>query len=157
MGKHLELVQVLGLLALGIFLKMYLTQSVASLLDFGRGPALNRFVFGVRFKSAIYVHIVLTRHPHVPASRLLEKGMVQPLVEPAVPKVPMDYTWAKRLGLVRKPANFISSISDDRGDELRSVVCVSGQRRPCTAVQYPNPVTPRQQMYIKSLNALVGH
>jgi hypothetical protein len=30
----------------------------------------------------------------------------------------MDYTWARRLGLVRKPANFISSISDDRGDEL---------------------------------------
>lgn len=27
-------------------------------------------------------------------------------------------TWAKRLGLVRKPANFISSISDDRGEEL---------------------------------------
>jgi len=38
--------------------------------------------------------------------------------EPAPPKVPMDYTWAKKLGLVRKPANFISSISDDRGDEL---------------------------------------
>lgn len=44
------------------------------------------------------------------------------MIEPAVPKVPMDYTWAKRLGLVRKPANFISSISDDRGDELRYVI-----------------------------------
>merc|ERR1719428_2008243 len=31
----------------------------------------------------------------------------------------MDYTWAKKLGLIRKPANFISSISDDRGDELK--------------------------------------
>eukprot|EP00444_Apocalathium_aciculiferum_P004159 CAMPEP_0183412720 /NCGR_PEP_ID=MMETSP0370-20130417/21211_1 /TAXON_ID=268820 /ORGANISM="Peridinium aciculiferum, Strain PAER-2" /LENGTH=76 /DNA_ID=CAMNT_0025595851 /DNA_START=1 /DNA_END=227 /DNA_ORIENTATION=+ len=31
----------------------------------------------------------------------------------------MDYTWAKKLGLVRKPANFISSISDDRGEELK--------------------------------------
>lgn len=31
----------------------------------------------------------------------------------------MDFTWAKRLGLVRKPANFISSISDDRGNELQ--------------------------------------
>lgn len=50
---------------------------------------------------------------------LLSKGSVKPLMEPPVPKVPMDYTWAKRLGLVRKPANFISSISDDRGDELR--------------------------------------
>ncbi|CAM9520580.1 unnamed protein product [Ectocarpus sp. 13 AM-2016] len=49
---------------------------------------------------------------------LLDKGLVKAMVEPPVPKVPMDYTWAKRLGLVRKPANFISSISDDRGDEL---------------------------------------
>jgi ATP citrate (pro-S)-lyase len=31
----------------------------------------------------------------------------------------MDYTWAKRLDLARKPANFISSISDDLGDELQ--------------------------------------
>jgi ATP citrate (pro-S)-lyase len=31
----------------------------------------------------------------------------------------MDYTWAKKLGMVRKPANFISSIADDRGDELK--------------------------------------
>jgi ATP citrate (pro-S)-lyase len=30
----------------------------------------------------------------------------------------MDYAWAKQLGLVRKPAEFVSSISDDRGDEL---------------------------------------
>lgn len=61
---------------------------------------------------------------------LLEKGIVKPMIEPAVPKVPMDYTWAKRLGLVRKPANFISSISDDRGDELRSVLqfCISVPR-----------------------------
>merc|ERR1712176_965808 len=30
-----------------------------------------------------------------------------------------DFTWAKKLGMVRKPANFISSISDDRGEELK--------------------------------------
>merc|ERR1712050_269284 len=30
-----------------------------------------------------------------------------------------DYTWAKKLGMVRKPANFISSIADDRGEELK--------------------------------------
>merc|ERR1712113_191569 len=34
-------------------------------------------------------------------------------------QVPMDYTWAKKLGMVRKPANFISSIADDRGEELK--------------------------------------
>lgn len=56
---------------------------------------------------------------------MLKKGLVKPIVEPPVPKVPMDYTWAKRLGLVRKPANFISSISDDRGDELRSVLILT--------------------------------
>merc|ERR1719410_2970654 len=31
----------------------------------------------------------------------------------------MDYTWAKKLGMIRKPASFISSISDDRGEELK--------------------------------------
>merc|ERR1712151_955690 len=46
-------------------------------------------------------------------------------------KLPMDYTWAKKLGMVRKPANFISSISDDRGEELTycgiSITDVFGQ------------------------------
>jgi ATP citrate (pro-S)-lyase len=32
--------------------------------------------------------------------------------------LPMDFTWAKRLGLVRKPANFFSSVSDYRGEDL---------------------------------------
>ena len=30
----------------------------------------------------------------------------------------MDYNWAQELGLIRKPAAFISTISDDRGQEL---------------------------------------
>ena len=49
---------------------------------------------------------------------LVLDGSLVPAPEPETPKVPMDYTWAKRLGLVRKPANFISTISDDRGEEL---------------------------------------
>ena len=49
---------------------------------------------------------------------LVASGSLVPAPEPEPPKIPMDYTWAKRLGLVRKPANFISSISDDRGEEL---------------------------------------
>ena len=32
--------------------------------------------------------------------------------------MPMDFAWAKQLGMVRKPAEFVSSISDDRGEEL---------------------------------------
>lgn len=50
--------------------------------------------------------------------KLVDSGALIPAPEPETPKIPMDYTWAKRLGLVRKPANFVSSISDDRGDEL---------------------------------------
>jgi ATP citrate (pro-S)-lyase len=49
---------------------------------------------------------------------LVSDGALVPAPEPEPPKVPMDWSWAKRLGLVRKPANFISSISDDRGEEL---------------------------------------
>ncbi len=34
-----------------------------------------------------------------------------------VPKVPMDYDKAVKEGIVRRPTNFISTISDDRGEE----------------------------------------
>lgn len=49
---------------------------------------------------------------------LVKSGAIVPKPEPPAPKIPMDYSWAKRLGLIRKPASFISTISDDRGDEL---------------------------------------
>jgi len=49
---------------------------------------------------------------------LVNAGTLIPAPEPVAPKIPLDFTWAKRLGLVRKRANFVSSISDDRGDEL---------------------------------------
>ncbi|KAJ5611236.1 ATP-citrate synthase subunit 1 [Penicillium lagena] len=48
----------------------------------------------------------------------LKKGSIKPAPEPVVPKIPIDYSWAQELGLVRKPAAFISTISDDRGQEL---------------------------------------
>ncbi|KAI9039567.1 putative ATP citrate lyase, subunit 1 [Aspergillus affinis] len=48
----------------------------------------------------------------------VQKGLIKPQPEPAVPKIPIDYSWAQELGLVRKPAAFISTISDDRGQEL---------------------------------------
>merc|ERR1712194_441030 len=69
---------------------------------------------------------------HVPASfdklpdevskvytQLVEEGVIDEAPEGETPQVPMDYTWAKKLGMVRKPANFISSIADDRGEELK--------------------------------------
>ena len=33
------------------------------------------------------------------------------------PAMPVDFSWASKLGLIRKPTNFICSISDDRGAE----------------------------------------
>merc|ERR1711920_828700 len=50
---------------------------------------------------------------------LVTDGTIVEKPEVPVPVMPMDYAWAKNLGLVRKPANFISSISDDRGEELK--------------------------------------
>jgi ATP citrate (pro-S)-lyase len=49
---------------------------------------------------------------------LVNKGTIKPSPEPVPPKIPMDYSWAQELGLIRKPAAFISTISDDRGQEL---------------------------------------
>ena len=49
---------------------------------------------------------------------LVRKGTIKPDAEPLPPKIPMDYSWAQELGLIRKPAAFISTISDDRGQEL---------------------------------------
>ncbi|KFZ10400.1 hypothetical protein V502_08144 [Pseudogymnoascus sp. VKM F-4520 (FW-2644)] len=49
---------------------------------------------------------------------LVKAGSIKPKAEPIVPKIPLDYSWAQELGLIRKPAAFISTISDDRGQEL---------------------------------------
>lgn len=50
--------------------------------------------------------------------KLTADGTIKVQSEPAVPKIPIDYSWAQELGLIRKPAAFISTISDDRGQEL---------------------------------------
>ncbi|KAJ3480729.1 hypothetical protein NLG97_g8000 [Lecanicillium saksenae] len=50
--------------------------------------------------------------------KLVKDGTIVPQAEPVVPKIPLDYSWAQELGLIRKPAAFISTISDDRGQEL---------------------------------------
>ncbi|RKO94623.1 citrate synthase-like protein [Blyttiomyces helicus] len=49
---------------------------------------------------------------------LVENGTIAPFTEPPAPKIPIDYSWAQELGLIRKPASFISTICDDRGQEL---------------------------------------
>ncbi|KAJ3417187.1 citrate synthase [Chytridiales sp. JEL 0842] len=49
---------------------------------------------------------------------LVENGTIHVRAEPDPPKIPIDYSWAQELGLIRKPASFISTICDDRGQEL---------------------------------------
>ncbi|XP_041367223.1 ATP-citrate synthase-like isoform X2 [Gigantopelta aegis] len=50
--------------------------------------------------------------------KLVASGVIVPQPEQAPPTVPMDYNWARELGLIRKPASFMTSICDERGQEL---------------------------------------
>lgn len=50
--------------------------------------------------------------------KLLAAGRITPKPEVQPPTIPMDYKWAQELGMIRKPAAFISTISDERGQEL---------------------------------------
>ncbi len=45
------------------------------------------------------------------------KGEIPEIKEPEVPPIPEDYAKALKEGKVRKPTNFICTISDDRGEE----------------------------------------
>ncbi|CAF3194974.1 unnamed protein product [Rotaria socialis] len=49
---------------------------------------------------------------------LVQAGQFKPKPDVVPPSVPMDYDWARELGLIRKPASFMTSIVDDRGQEL---------------------------------------
>ncbi|XP_063219294.1 ATP-citrate synthase [Bacillus rossius redtenbacheri] len=49
---------------------------------------------------------------------LVQIGDIVPEPEVPPPTVPMDYSWARELGLIRKPASFMTSICDERGQEL---------------------------------------
>jgi ATP citrate (pro-S)-lyase len=49
---------------------------------------------------------------------MVKAGTIRRFAEPAKPIVPMDYKWAAKLGLIRKPTSIVSSITDERGDEL---------------------------------------
>jgi len=44
-------------------------------------------------------------------------AIVPPANEPPVPQIPADFETLRKKGQVRKPANFVCSISDDRGAE----------------------------------------
>ncbi|XP_053676296.1 ATP-citrate synthase [Anopheles nili] len=49
---------------------------------------------------------------------MVKEGHIVPAEEVPPPTVPMDYSWARELGLIRKPASFMTSICDERGQEL---------------------------------------
>ncbi|CAL8081304.1 unnamed protein product [Calicophoron daubneyi] len=49
---------------------------------------------------------------------LVRSGKVVPKPTGKPRPVPIDYSWAKELGLIRRPAAFTSTICDDRGAEL---------------------------------------
>ena len=49
---------------------------------------------------------------------LVSEGIIGPKDQLPPPTVPMDYSWARELGLIRKPASFMTSICDERGQEL---------------------------------------
>ncbi len=49
--------------------------------------------------------------------KLFAAGKVIPVQEVTPPPIPADYRAASKAGLVRRDANFICTISDDRGDE----------------------------------------
>jgi len=51
-------------------------------------------------------------------TRMVAEGRIVPKPEIPPPPVPMDYNWARELGLIRKPASFMTSICDERGQEL---------------------------------------
>ncbi|CAF0998648.1 unnamed protein product [Adineta ricciae] len=55
---------------------------------------------------------------HVVFEELKRCGQLIPKPDVLPPSVPMDYDWARELGLIRKPASFMTSIVDDRGQEL---------------------------------------
>ena len=52
-------------------------------------------------------------------NELVKSGKHKPIPEVEPPTIPYDYAVALKQGIIRKPASFISTISDDRGEELR--------------------------------------
>ncbi|WP_455139807.1 citrate/2-methylcitrate synthase [Candidatus Hodarchaeum mangrovi] len=53
---------------------------------------------------------------HEVFEKLKAEGKIEPVEDFEPPKLPMDYTEANRLGLVRRPTDVVCTISDERGD-----------------------------------------
>jgi ATP citrate (pro-S)-lyase len=70
---------------------------------------------GVRVPQSFETFGVILNELYV---ELVKNGTIQVRAEPPVPSIPVDYEWANKLGLIRKPSAFVSSIVDERGEEL---------------------------------------
>ena len=71
-------------------------------------------------EAGIHVPDSFNDLPHVIKGvyeELKGKGIIKDIEEPEVPPVPEDYTKALKAGKIRKPKNFVCTISDDRGEE----------------------------------------
>lgn len=51
--------------------------------------------------------------------KLVKSGKHTPVPDVEPPRIPIDYDVALKQGIIRRATNFISTISDDRGEELR--------------------------------------
>ncbi len=52
-------------------------------------------------------------------TKLVKSGKLVPRPDVEPPRIPIDYEVALKQGIIRRPRQFISTISDDRGEELR--------------------------------------
>ncbi|WP_187646962.1 citrate/2-methylcitrate synthase [Nitrosophilus labii] len=71
-------------------------------------------------EAGIHVPDSFNDLPHVIKGvyeELKGKGIIKDIEEPEVPNVPEDFAKALKAGKIRKPKNFICTISDDRGEE----------------------------------------
>jgi ATP-citrate lyase alpha-subunit len=71
-------------------------------------------------EAGIHVPDSFNDLPHVIKGvyeELKGKGIIKDIEEPEVPPIPEDYAKALREGKIRKPKNFVCTISDDRGEE----------------------------------------
>ncbi|MBU4485101.1 ATP citrate synthase, partial [bacterium] len=50
--------------------------------------------------------------------KLVSKGTIKPAAEVKPPKIPIDYESALKQGMIRKKATFVTTIADERGEEL---------------------------------------
>jgi len=71
-------------------------------------------------EAGIHVPDSFNDLPHVIKGvyeELRGKGIIKEIEEPEVPPIPEDYAKALKAGKIRKPKNFVCTISDDRGEE----------------------------------------